>query len=107
MYVQGRLLTNSSFWENELEAPQPIVECIKEGYKLLLLSPPENHVKPNHRSAQQNKKFVNEAIANPVNSWYVQEVKELPHICSPLSVVTSSSNKKRLVIDLRHLNQNK
>ena len=70
MYVQGRLLANSSFWENELETPLPIVECIKEGYKLLLLSPPENHVKPNHRSAQQNKELANEAIADLVdNRW--------------------------------------
>ena len=29
----------------------------------------------------------------------------MPHICSPLSVVESSSGKKRLVINLRHLNR--
>ena len=29
----------------------------------------------------------------------------MPHVCSPLSVVISNSGKKRLVIDLRYLNQ--
>ena len=33
------------------------------------------------------------------------EVPALPEICSPLSVVESNSRKKRLVINLRHLNR--
>ena len=33
----------------------------------------------------------------------VVAVPAMPHICSPLSVVESSSGKKRLVINLRHL----
>ena len=34
-----------------------------------------------------------------------KEVKETPHVCSPQSVVVSSSGKKRLVVNLRHLNR--
>ena len=85
--VQGQLLANLSFWENELEAPTPIIECIKDGYKLPLLSLPEQYMRPNHKSAQQNKGFVNEAVSDLLKNQCVHEMKEVPHICSPLSVV--------------------
>ena len=29
---------------------------------------------------------------------------EQPHVCSPISVVSSGSRKKRLVVNLRHVN---
>ena len=38
--VQGRLKNQLSFWKEVLQAPVPIIECISEGYKLPLLSPP-------------------------------------------------------------------
>ena len=62
--VQGRLFTNLDFWEKVLEAPPPVIECIKEGYKLPLLSLPEQYMKTNHRSAQQNKGFVTDAVSD-------------------------------------------
>ena len=34
----------------------------------------------------------------------MRKVTSIPHICSPLSVVESKSGKKRLVVNLRHLN---
>ena len=86
-------------------SPPPVIECIKEGYKLPLLSLPDHYVRPNHKSAQLSKGFVNEAISDLLKNRCIREVKELPHVCSPLSVVTSKSNKKRLVVDLRYLNQ--
>ena len=35
----------------------------------------------------------------------VHKVSARPHICSPLSVVTNADGKKRLVVNLRYLNQ--
>ena len=35
----------------------------------------------------------------------VQIVRQKPHICSPLSVVSNSAGKLRLVLNLRYLNQ--
>ena len=35
---------------------------------------------------------------------YVDRVAEQPHACSPISVVCSGSGKKRLVVNLRHVN---
>lgn len=101
--VQGRLFTNLEFWEKVLEAPPPVIECIKEGYKLPLLSLPEQYMKPNHRSAQQNKEFVTEAVSDLLKNRCIREVEGVPYVCSPLSVVISNSQKKRLVIDLRYL----
>ena len=57
--VQGQLLANIKFWEQVLETPPQIIDCIKEGYKLPLLSLPEPYRRPNHKSALQNKEFVN------------------------------------------------
>ena len=84
--VQGPLGTKLEFWEKVLEALPPIIECIKEGYILSLLSLPEQYVKPNHRSAQQNKEFVTKAESDLIINQCIREVKSVPHVCSPLSV---------------------
>ena len=62
-------------------------------------------MKPNHRSAQQNKEFVTDAVSDLLKNRCIWEVKGVPYVCSPLSVVISNSQKKQLVIDLRYLNQ--
>lgn len=98
--VQGHLCKNVNFWEQELEA-----EWIKEGYKLPLFSLPGPYKRSNHRSALENSKFVNIAMMDFVKNRCVLEMGGIPHICSPLSVVSNSTGKKRLVIDLRYLNQ--
>jgi len=102
--VQGRLLTSVNFWEQELQAPSPIIDWIKHGYKLPLLSLPETFEKANHKSALENTDFVSSALTDLENNRCILEVDNVPHICSPLSVVTNSSGKKCLVIDLRYLN---
>ena len=103
--VQGCLWVNLDFWEKVIEAPPPVIECIKEGYKLPLLSIPEQYMDPNHRSARQNQEFVTSAVADLLKNRYIREVKGVPYVCSPLSAVVSNSQKKRLVMDLRYLNQ--
>ena len=40
-----------------------------------------------------------------IGSGCVMEVPEPPHVCSPMSVVENSVGKKRLVVNLRHLNR--
>ena len=49
--------------------------------------------------------FVNKAIANLVKNRCAVLVDDRPYICSPLSVVSNSSGKLRLVLNLRYLNQ--
>ena len=55
-------------------------------------------------SALQNSEFVDQCIEELLNSACVKELDTDPHICSPLSLVENSMGKKRLVINLRHLN---
>ena len=48
---------------------------------------------------------MDEALDDLLRDGRVNEVEQQPHICSPLSVVESSSGKKRLVLNLRHVNK--
>ena len=59
----------------------------------------------NQNSALQNYKFVKESIADLLAAECVEVVAEPPHVCSPLSVVENSAGKKRLVLNLRHVNK--
>ena len=45
------------------------------------------------------------AITELVKGQYIRVVKEKPYVCSPLSVVENSSGKKRLVVNMRHVNK--
>jgi len=99
--VQGQLLANIKFWEQVLEARPQIIDCIKEGYKLPLLALPEPYRRPNHKSALQNKEFVNQAISDLINTRCVVIIENIPPVCSPLTVVINdwSFNSIRLVHD--------
>ena len=94
--VQGHLLSNIRFWEQVIQAPSPVIDCIKE---------PEPYNKSNHKLALVNTKFVTDAIIDLEKNRCVMEISNRPHICSPLSVVSNSAGKRRLVIDFRYLNQ--
>ena len=50
------------------------------------------------------RKFVNRAVGEVQKGGYVEEAKDTPVVCSPLSVVTNGVGKKRLVVNLRHVN---
>ena len=61
--------------------------------------------KCNQRSALDNCEFVESAIEELLQNCCIRKVGVRPHVCSPLSVVSNSRGKKRLVLDLRYLNQ--
>ena len=48
----------------------------------------------NQASVLDNAEFVSERIAELVSSGCVQELVEVPYICSPLSVVENDAGKK-------------
>eukprot|EP00731_Ephydatia_muelleri_P015005 Em0008g725a len=50
------------------------------------------------------REFVNGAVSELQNGGYIEEAKEPPVVCSPLSVVMNGVGKKRLVVNLRHVN---
>ena len=73
------------------------------GLPLKFLPPP--YSQGNHKSAISQRVFVDDAVLNLLNNCCVVQVSEKPHVCSPLSVVSNSSGKLRLVLNLRYLNQ--
>ena len=103
--VQGRLKLKLAFWRDVLKAPPPILDCIESGYRLPLKFIPSPHCQPNHKSTMAYLSFVTDAIKNLVINRCVLRVSKKPHICSPLSVVSNSTGKLRLVLNLRYLNQ--
>ena len=103
--VQGRLCNCIAIWEQELKATGPVLDWIRVGYKLPLLTEPGAHYRANAKSALVNSEFVTKAIMELEENRCIRKVKERPQMCSPLSVVANSKGKKRLVLDLRYLNQ--
>ena len=59
----------------------------------------------NNKSTRLNADFVDEAIRELVLSGRVCEVSQEPLVVNPLSVSIQPCGKKRLILDLRHVNK--
>eukprot|EP00731_Ephydatia_muelleri_P022428 Em0015g11a len=105
MAVKGRLRQHVEYWVEELHATQWIIDMIRDGYMLPFHVEPPAYRRGNKNTAYANSVFVCKAVADLVGGGFVEEVTEQPFICSPLSVVENSAGKKRLVVNLRHVNQ--
>ena len=99
--VQGGLKQKLSYWVDVLNAPDRVMDVIEHGYVLPLFSSPTPYCGCNHGSAMENCDFISLELL--VHNC-VTKVDSQLFICSPLSVV-EGPNKKRLVINLRHLSQ--
>lgn len=102
--VKGRLRGVLAFW-NDIHAPQFILDVIDYGYKLPLLQIPPPFTAKNNSSALEQAPFVESAINDLFINGCVTEVFEAPVIINPLSVSVQKSGEKRLILDLRHVNQ--
>ena len=99
--VKGRLHNCITFWREELCAPPWVLDMLKQGYVLPFTSVPTPYFRPNQHSAHAEAEFVDNAVAELVAGGYVKK----PIVCSPLSVVANGVGKKRLVVNLRHVNR--
>ena len=102
--VRGRLRKSIQFWR-EIDAPRFILDTIEFGYKLPLLQIPPSFVATNNNSALQEFVFVESAISELLSLECIAEVFAPPAVINPLSVSIQKSGKKRLILDLRHVNQ--
>ena len=66
------------------------------------LLPPK--VSPNNTSALNDTYFVSEAFSDLLRTKSVEILDHQPDIVNPLSVSVQPSGKKRLILDLRHVN---
>ena len=103
--VQGRLKKHQKFWQEVLQAPTPVLECIENGYRLPLKFLPPPHHQHNNKSTGTHQQFVDEAVQSLLMNRCIRRVEAEPWVCSPLSVVSNSAGKLRLVLNLRYLNQ--
>ncbi|XP_021348504.1 uncharacterized protein LOC110447257 isoform X1 [Mizuhopecten yessoensis] len=102
--VKSRLKNHVLFWENVLKAPSVIINTIKDGYRIPFARDPCSNSLKINRSALNNADFVTEAIIELLKAGCIKKVKQ-PFVSNPLTVSINSAGKKRLVLDLRHVNQ--
>ena len=103
--VQGNVRKHSDFWLKQLEPSSFVRNIVLHGYRLPFLSLPAPIVRNNHNSALVEEGFVESEIERLLEASCIVESHVCPTVCSPLSVVANSRGKKRLVIDLRSINE--
>ena len=101
--VRGNLAKCYQEWE-KIGASGFILSVIRNGYKIPFIDFPSPKVFPNNASALKEKDFVSETISDPLVTRCVEVLDYPPAIVNPLSVSIQSSGKKRLILDLRHVN---
>lgn len=102
--VKGRLRNKLEFWK-QIKANKFIIESISNGYILPFLNKPKSKYQHNNISALKEHSFVSESINELLESGSVVRVPFIPTVVNPLSVASSSSGKKRLILDLRYVNE--
>lgn len=94
--VKGKLLNSIDNWKS-LGAPDFILNIISRvGCKIPFISTPSRHHYRNNASAVIEADFVGDR--------HIAELFSSPDIINPRSVSVQSSDRKRLILDLRHVN---
>ena len=101
--VKSRLKKHYNFWKN-IGCYDYILDTIYNGYRIPFFSTPPSICLSNNRSAVNHSEFVVEAIHDLLIKGLIEECDSKPIVVNPLTVSVSSSNKKRLILDLRHVN---
>ncbi|XP_057296266.1 uncharacterized protein LOC130625224 [Hydractinia symbiolongicarpus] len=101
--VKGNLRRRLPYWEN-IGTNKTILELIKYGYKIPFFTTPKKASFKNNCSAFDNEDLVNKELHELLKTGRIKEMATEPHVVNPLSV-SSSKNKKRLILDLRHVNK--
>ncbi|XP_053389358.1 uncharacterized protein LOC128552356 [Mercenaria mercenaria] len=100
--VKGRLRQNIQFWRSIGTNPY-ILDVLENGYKIPFYSLPPRTFLNNNRSATSEFQFVSEAIQDLLDRYLIEKCADPPYIVNPLTV-SDNSSKKRLILDLRAVN---
>ena len=101
--VKGRLRANVQFWES-ISASLFVLSVIREGYKIPFYYTPTSVFLPNNKSALRIADFVLCVITELVKVGSVVQCPCPPVAVNPLYVSIQPNGKKRLILDLRHVN---
>ena len=103
--VKGSLAKNVGFWRDIIQGSLYILDIVQSGFVMPFHQEPTSCFCLTPASALANVDFVCQAIDELVADGHVIEAAMQPHVCSPLSVVVNSAGKKRLVVNLPHVNK--
>jgi len=98
--VKGRLKAHFAFWADALDANDFILRVIGKGYAIPFIT-----FLGNNHSPLMHANFVLEGIQELILSGSVFQVSSPLHFVNILSVSVQSCSKKRLILDLRHVNK--
>lgn len=100
------LKVHFTFWVHALGANDFILRVIDKGFAIPFITFPQNAFFDNNHSAPMHADFVLEAIHELVlSSLSCSSIYSPPHVVNSLSVSIQSCGKKRLILDLRHVNK--
>ena len=84
--VRGRLKQNIEFWKNELKPSYFVENIINNGYIMPFTSIPSPFYASNNKSSLRHPQFVSQAITELLENNCVEELKQKPYCCNPLTV---------------------
>ena len=102
--VKGRLKKKLIFWPETLSASSAILEIIDNSYKIPFFKTSKCASFHNNQSALKNQDFVEESISELLQCGSVIEAEKPQEVINSLSVSINSPGKKRLILNLRHVN---
>lgn len=81
------------------------MNVIKCGYAIPFKELPTSIILKNNKSSLNNADFVHGAVLELLDNGCIKEVDKPSFVVNPLTVSVNASGEKRLVLDLRHVNQ--
>lgn len=81
------------------------MDTIWNGYRIPFYTTPSSIYLQNNRTALHHSDFVIEAIHDLLIRGLIVECNQKPFVVNPLTVSVQSNSKKRLILDLRHVNK--
>jgi len=100
--TKGRLKKCLKYWEY-IGASEFILSTIKDGYKIPFIYEPTPCDLKNNKSAKNDSEFVSKELLKLLKTGRIEKLSQKPKFINPLSVAIRNG-KKRLILDLRHIN---
>ena len=98
--IRDRFSSAYTFWQNEIRAPQFVLDWLVDGIKIDFFSEPILKETRNNKNAMAHEDFVTKTLTKLLKSGVVEILKEKPIVVNPLSVACNAKGVPRLCIDM-------